>query len=277
MPCGHGVVQGYNGQAMVDGKHQVVVHAEAFGEGQDNGLLGPMMDGTREQFQAIGERRDVFEKTALVADAGYHSEKNMQKVFEEGVDAYVADNGFRKRDPRFADVERYRRPVDRKQTPYHTKQYFQPSDFVLNKATGRLVCPAGNELYVKNRNFRTAKGERGISYMGWKTKCRVCELRSRCMRNARTQARQVTLFIEHAGVSGTCSKRMIAKFDSARGRFMYSRRLGIVEPVFANICHILGLNRFTLRGRIKVGTQWKLYCMVHNITKLFRYAPRFAC
>ena len=33
MPSAHGVVQGYNGIAAVDSKHQVVVHAEAFGEG----------------------------------------------------------------------------------------------------------------------------------------------------------------------------------------------------------------------------------------------------
>jgi hypothetical protein len=36
MKTSHGTVQGYNGQALVDGKHQVVVHAEAFGSGQDN-------------------------------------------------------------------------------------------------------------------------------------------------------------------------------------------------------------------------------------------------
>lgn len=39
MPTSKGVVQGYNGVAMVDAKHQVVVHAEAYGEGQESGLL----------------------------------------------------------------------------------------------------------------------------------------------------------------------------------------------------------------------------------------------
>ena len=29
-----------------------------------------------------------------------------------------------------------------------------------------------------------------------------------------------------------------------------------------------GLNRFPLRGRQKVDTQWKLFCLVHNIEKL---------
>jgi hypothetical protein len=36
----------------------------------------------------------------------------------------------------------------------------------------------------------------------------------------------------------------------------------------ANLRHNKRLDRFTLRGRKKVDTQWKLYCLVHNIEKL---------
>lgn len=38
--------------------------------------------------------------------------------------------------------------------------------------------------------------------------------------------------------------------------------------MFANLRHNKGLNRFNLRGREKAGTQWLLYCLVHNIEKL---------
>jgi len=61
---------------------------------------------------------------------------------------------------------------------------------------------------------------------------------------------------------------MRAKIDTPEGRKIYSRRLGIVEPVFANIAAQKGLDRFTLRGRAKVNVQWKLYCMVHNLEKV---------
>jgi hypothetical protein len=54
----------------------------------------------------------------------------------------------------------------------------------------------------------------------------------------------------------------------ARGRQLYSQRIGTVEPVFANIRHNKRLTRFNHRGREKVNTQWNLYCMVHNIEKL---------
>ena len=64
---------------------------------------------------------------------------------------------------------------------------------------------------------------------------------------------------------------MIRKIDSAAGRFLYGRRMGIVEPVFANVCSMLGLNRFTLRGRAKVNVQWRLFAVVHNLRKIHRY------
>ena len=70
------------------------------------------------------------------------------------------------------------------------------------------------------------------------------------------------------------TQRMIERFDSARGRYYYSRRMGTVEPVFANIRSTLDLDRFTLRGRRKVGIQWMLFCMVHNIGKISRHQRR---
>lgn len=39
MKTSHGVIQGYDGVATVDTKHQVIVHAEAFGQGQEHDLL----------------------------------------------------------------------------------------------------------------------------------------------------------------------------------------------------------------------------------------------
>jgi hypothetical protein len=60
------------------------------------------------------------------------------------------------------------------------------------------------------------------------------------------------------------------KFDTPFGRELYSRRMGTVEPVFAN----KGMPRFTLRGKKKVSAQWKLFTMVHNIEKVAGAAVR---
>ena len=74
-----------------------------------------------------------------------------------------------------------------------------------------------------------------------------------------------------AGAEETYSEKMKKKIDTPEGRAQYSRRLGIVEPVFAHIRSALGLNRFSLRGKTKVNIQWKLYCIVHNMIKIHRF------
>ena len=68
----------------------------------------------------------------------------------------------------------------------------------------------------------------------------------------------------------------VEKIDSAKGREIYRRRFGVVEPVFGNIRSQKRLNRFTLRGKIKVNIQWLMYCMVHNIEKIMRYGAAWA-
>jgi len=68
------------------------------------------VEGTRENFKTIG-KQDVFKTAMLVADSGFHTESNMKMVMEEGIDAYIADTQFRKRDPRFADVDKYKLPI----------------------------------------------------------------------------------------------------------------------------------------------------------------------
>ena len=64
---------------------------------------------------------------------------------------------------------------------------------------------------------------------------------------------------------------MKRKIDTDEGRYRYSRRLGTVEPVFADITHATGLKRFSLRGQRKVNAQWMMYCLTHNIGKIQRY------
>jgi hypothetical protein len=76
-----------------------------------------------------------------------------------------------------------------------------------------------------------------------------------------------TFFLPDKGSSSITAHPKQA-IDSPRGRRLYSQRIATVEPVFANIRHNKRLNRFTLRGRSKVSTQWQLYCLVHNIEKL---------
>ncbi len=269
MVSSHGVVQGYNGVAAVDAKHQVIVEAKAFGSGSEQELLKPMLEGIDKNFK--GE--DIYKEAKVAADSGFHNGDNMEMLKERNIDAYVADNQYRKRDPRFLGVERHRKPIDGSKWNESRRKYFGPDDFKKDEATGKLECPAGKLLYVKNRNFKTTKGHYGTSYMARVTDCRACPLRLKCLQNPNVVARQVTKFEGRDLTKRPESKSqwMRDKIDSVKGRFLYSLRMGIVEPVFGNIRSNLGLDRFTLRGQAKVDSQWKMYAIVHNMLKVYRY------
>jgi transposase len=279
MKTSHGVIQGYDGLAVVDGKHQVIVHAEAFGAAQEHDLLIPMIEGTRENFEAIGNKKDVFKGVKLTADSGFHTEANMKEVMGQSIDAYIADTQFRKRDPRFSDVDKYKERFRKDRAEYYgvANRYRPHRDFTISDDKTHCICPAGKRLYRNGGNV-VVNGQRAIKFHGRLTDCRICELREKCLRHPdRTEARQVYFFQGRSEKKPeTFTEKMKRKIDSIKGRLIYNKRLGTAEPVFGNIRSTLGLDRFTLRGKEKVNIQWLLYCTVHNLLKVHRFGPEFA-
>ena len=73
----------------------------------------------------------------------------------------------------------------------------------------------------------------------------------------------------------TSLRQKIEKIDSEKGRKIYPQRIAIVEPVFANVRTHKRMDRFTMRGKIKVNIQWVLYCMIHNIEKIVNYGGKY--
>lgn len=247
---------------MVDSKHQVVVHAEATGESEPS-MLKPMVEGTRENFQSIGQEEDIVKETQLTGDAGFHSEKNMEMLIEEGIDAYIADNKFRQRDPRFANAARYKEKFKKELAKkLGRKSIYQSKDFTVSPKQNFCICPAGKRMYRDGVNV-IINGMRFIKFRGSKTNCIPCTFRSRCMKNPeQTKTRQ---FAFYTGLTEkrtkTFSQKMREKIDSVAGKLIYGRRLATVEPVFADIRSNVGLDRFSLRGKKKVNIQWRLYCI----------------
>ena len=263
MATSKGVIQGYTAVAAVDSQTQIIVAAQTHGSGSEQSVLLPMVTKTESL------RTD---QTIVTADAGYHSEANLQGLYEREVPALIADGLMRRRDERFAQQGRYKAlpdPLYDKATaskPSNAK--FQPSDFVYDPAARTCICPAGKKLYSTGSACST-HGRKHHKFQGAKRDCVPCNLRDRCLRHpARTQTRQVAFFDKHQNSPLRYTERMKRAIDSARGRALYGRRIAIVEPVFANLRHNKRLDRFTLRTQPKVNTQWHLYCLVHNIEKL---------
>ena len=262
MATDKGVIQGYCGVAAVDSAHQIIVEAQAHGTGSEQALLIPVVEAMRDLIE---------EGSTVTADAGYHSEANLEQLAKLDVDALIADNGMRKRDERFADQAQHKAKPD----PLYDKapggkktRLFGPRDFHYDEEAKVCICPAGEFLY-QNGSQVVIQGREAVKFTGAKRVCGPCELRGQCLRYPeRTPMRQVVFFTGRIRKPESHTDRMKRRIDSAEGRALYGQRFAVVEPVFANIRHNKRLNRFTLRGQRKVDTQWKLFCLVHNIEKL---------
>lgn len=272
MATSKGVIQGYVGVASVDKKHQVIVGARAYGQGSESDLLVPSVETIRTNFEQLGEP-DVFSKAKVLADSGYHSEKNMEYLFTEDIDGYVADNRFRKRDPRFITADRYKDlPRFHFASRSKYRRVFRPADFTFADDLSHAICPAGKRLYRSGSNVKV-KNYRAYKFKGTKRDCLDCQLRRECLRKPeKTETRQLAYF---TGISRSGGERftekMKRKIDTTIGRTIYGMRLAIGEPPFAHMRSIMRLDRFSLRGQKKVNTQWNLFCVVHNLKKVHAY------
>ena len=68
--------------------------------------------------------------------------------------------------------------------------------------------------------------------------------------------------------------RMRRTLRAKRGRRLYAKRKGTVEPVFGQIKQGRGFRQFLLRGHDQVRGEWALICTTHNMLKLWRATCR---
>ncbi|VAW73300.1 Mobile element protein, partial [hydrothermal vent metagenome] len=251
MKTSHGVIQGYNGVASVDSKHQVVVAAEAYGQGQEHDLLEPMIG---QSHQNLKYSKKDKQNTKVTADSGYSNKKTLAYLNENNIDAYIADTGFRSRDPRFKDYKEHK-----SKTRLKIKTKFKVDDFKVDIKKQTCICPAGKKLWLKARSAEI-KGDMFMQFRAYEADCPACPLKLQCLRRAEQKTpRQVNIKLGRTNKKkNSLLEKMKKKIDSEKGRFIYGKRLGTVEPVFGHINTMIGIKRFSLRGKTKVNAQWQL-------------------
>lgn len=209
-------------------RNQIIVAADVSNNADDSVEFKSMIDQSRQNLPVKIDK--------VVADGGYYSGRNLKYASREGIDLYlpVTKTG--------------RVPDDR----------FHRDAFIYDTRTDSYRCPGGQRL----RYCRTRK-HRGITvriYSGSATSCGRCKFRSLC-----TRKRVRELYIsEHSEYE----RRMTAKLGTAKGRFVFSQRKCLVEPVFGNIKFNLGFARYALRTLAKVRGEFLLICIAHNLKKL---------
>ena len=267
MPTSHGVIQGYNAQALVDEKHQVIVHAETGGS-QDHNNLDPMLKGAKKNMQAIGKKPDYFQGKQFTADSNYYCLANLALCQREQLDAYIPDIQFRKRDPQFLHQQRFKNGIHPRTRSTKPQTKFTDADFRFDAFRQIYVCPQGRILRCGAHRQHNRYQVYDI-YRARPQDCAVCPVRSKCLSKPTTSRR--FLSIQVGSLHPNLIEHMKARIDTPEGRQIYSRRLAIVEPVFANLRIQKRLDHFTVRSKAKVDVQWKLFALVHNIGKIQQY------
>jgi len=129
------------------------------------------------------------------------------------------------------------------------------ADFSFDPDKQVYRCPQGKELTCHARGqvnrYRTYD-----VYHARMEDCATCPMKARCLSKSTTSRRYLSVPV--GGQPPNLSDEMKAKIDSEEGKRIYARRLGIVEPVFSNICVQKRMHRFTLRSKRKVDVQWSL-------------------
>jgi transposase len=72
----------------------------------------------------------------------------------------------------------------------------------------------------------------------------------------------------------TAKQRMARKLRTKKGREMYAKRKGMIEPIFGQLKQVLGFRQFSLRGLASMRGEWRLMATVHNLLKLWRRDQR---
>ena len=154
MATSKGVIQGYTGVAVVDGKHQIIVEAQAHGAGSEQELLLPII-------QAADPMRT--DQTLITADAGYHADANIEKLAEQGIPALIADTGMRKRDERFKEQAKYKALPD---------PLYERGRQLYGRRFATMEPVFGNIGHNKRLNRFTLRGQKKVDGQ-WKLYCLV--------------------------------------------------------------------------------------------------------
>ncbi|MCK0746843.1 transposase, partial [Chromohalobacter nigrandesensis] len=147
MTTSKGTIQGYNGVATVDKKHQIIIDAQAFGEGQEHHTLQPVLEAVDARFKTLGIADNIYQQgTVVTADTGFANEANMKYLHEHQINGYVPDNQFRSRDPKFTDQKNKYGKRHQNLPDKGRRETIPASAFQFDPVALTCLCPAGESL-----------------------------------------------------------------------------------------------------------------------------------
>lgn len=220
---------GYNVQAAVDTKHDLIAAAEVVQSASDRAQLGAMASAASEELAAPALQ--------VVADKGYHSAEQLAHCEAAGVVAFVPEQGSTSG-----------------RSSKDGSCVFGKERFRYDAAADGYHCPGAALLKRRSQSGATGKA---LLYAN-AAACRQCALRSQCTAGI---YRVITRRVNEAAV-----ERAAQRLAGCSPEMMAKRRQS-VEHVFGTL-RTWGHDTFLLKGLAKVRAEFSLSALTYNLRRV---------
>lgn len=225
----------YNGQAVVDEQHGILVGVDITNNTNDNHMLNPMLDHVADNLGTTAKE--------TLADGGYLSGEALQTAADNGREVLVGIGSL----------------INRPKTP--SQKAFDISLFKAHPTEDAYLCPKGGTLI-----FHRSKRHRARSYSVKIYRCvdhKSCPYRTQCSQDKKGRTIEIHPNRE-------ILEAHVKKHKQPGMNALYSRRMALIEKVFGEIKHNWGFKRWMYRGLESVRTQWNLLGTGYNLRKMHR-------
>jgi len=172
------------------------------------------------------------DELTVLADRGYFSAEELNKAEQNGIIPIVA------------------RP-ERTGAP---DPMYAMSNFIYDSENDLYICPEGKQLLRKQKR----KDSKALPSYGSKQICENCPVRDKCTTNK--DGRNIRRDEFQAAAD-----RSVARVYA--NRFLYKKRMGMVEHIFGTIKTAFGFRLLTVRRTEMVKTEMSLYFLAYNLKR----------
>jgi transposase len=223
----------YTHQSAVDEKYGVVTAVETTQSNDTPGDLLPLVDDSKKN---SGGGHEV-----VTADCGFCDYETLETVEQKREEEfYLPDRRY-------------------EQSKKEGKKKFRFEDF-REEGEGSYRCPAGKTM-ERQGTVKNGKGDEMVHYVG--IECEDCPLKSKC-----TTGKRRHLYVD---TREPYRKLMREKLDSEKGREIYMKRQGIVEPGHGDDQKNRKWVQHHLRGLEKAAAEFLLVRIATNLSKIIKF------
>jgi transposase len=182
----------------------------------------------------------------VIADAGYGSEENYERITRSGIGNYVKYNTF------FKD-----------NSPSNKFNPFAAESFRYDSERDYYTCPQNRPLlYVGTEPTITENGFKTYRKIYKSLSCNKCKYKDRCASGKGLRTIRVSPRLNQY-------KEIVrSNLNSKKGKQLRAQRRIDVESVFGHIKHNRSYRRFLTRGLDNVRTEWGIISIAHNLKKI---------